>query len=156
MYGKKYIFIVYVSLHSIYISSFCYTNVITCARFCLKQTWWLGKAMAEMKCEHWAKKWNGSSCTELFFSVIVQSVRASDRNSVVMDVCVRACMRACMCVCVCVCGWVCGCVRACVHASVRGCVCVYKVFRWKNKNYISTLCFRIPLILSECWRFILI
>ena len=152
MYGKKYIFIVYVSLHSIYISSFCYTNVITCARFCLKQTWWLGKAMAEMKCEHWAKKWNGSSCTELFFSVIVQSVRASDRNSVVMDVCVRACMRACMCVCVWVGVWV----RACMRACVRACVRVYKVFRWKNKNYISTLCFGIPLILSECWRFILI
>ena len=128
MYGKKYLFIVYVSLHSIYISSFCYTNVITCARFCLKQTWWLGKTMAEMKCEHWTKKWNGSSCTELFFSVIVQSVRASERNSVVMDVCV----------CVCV------------------CVCVDKVFRWKNKNYISILCFDIPLILSECWRFTLI
>ena len=148
MYGKKYIFIVYVSLHSIYISSFCYTNVITCARFCLKQTWWLGKAMAEMKCEHWAKKWNGSSCTELFFSVIVQSVRASDRNSVVMDVCV--CMRACMCVCVCVC------LGACMRVCMRACVCVYKVFRWKNKNYISTLCFGIPLILSECWRFTLI
>ena len=116
MYGKKYIFIVYVSLHSIYISSFCYTNVITCARFCLKQTWWLGKAMAEMKCEHWAKKWNGSSCTELFFSVIVQSVRASDRNSVVMDVCV--CMRACMCVCVCVC------LGACMRVCVRAYVCI--------------------------------
>ena len=28
------------------------TNVITCARFCLKQMWRMMKAMAEMICEH--------------------------------------------------------------------------------------------------------
>ena len=27
-------------------------DVITCARFCLKQNWRLTKAIAEMKCEH--------------------------------------------------------------------------------------------------------
>ena len=46
-------------------------NVITCARFCLKQMWRLTKAIAKMKCEHWTKRWNWSSCTKLALSVYV-------------------------------------------------------------------------------------
>ena len=66
------------------------TNVITCARFRLKQMWRLTKAMAELKCEHWTKRWNWSSCTKLALreswthGLIAQSVRASERNLVVM------------------------------------------------------------------------
>ena len=65
-------------------------SVITCARFLLKQTWRLTKAIAEMKCEHWTERWNWSSCTRLALSVswtlslIAQSVRASKRDSVVV------------------------------------------------------------------------
>ena len=60
------------------------TNMITCARFCLKQMWQLAKAMVEMKHKHWAMKWNWSSCTKLTLSgrwthgLIAQSVRASE------------------------------------------------------------------------------
>ena len=45
----------------------------------------------EMKCEHWTKSWNWSGCAKLPLSVswtyglIVQSVRVSERNSVVVD-----------------------------------------------------------------------
>ena len=73
------------------------TNVIICARFRLKQMWRLTKAMVEMKHEHWAMRWNCSSCTKLALSanwthgLIAQSVRAnmslvraSERNSVVV------------------------------------------------------------------------
>ena len=35
--------------------SFCYTHVITCARYQLKQMWQLPKAIAEIKSKHWAK-----------------------------------------------------------------------------------------------------
>ena len=65
-------------------------NVITCARFCLKQMWRLTKAIAKMKCEHWTKRWNWSGCTKLALSaswthgLIAQSVRVSERNSVVV------------------------------------------------------------------------
>ena len=51
----------YVSIHSA-------TNVITCAWFSLKQMWWVTKAMVEMKCEHWTKRWNWSSGRKLVFS----------------------------------------------------------------------------------------
>ena len=37
------------------ISSFCYTHVITCARFWLLKVKGLTKAMAEMKTEYWTK-----------------------------------------------------------------------------------------------------
>ena len=45
------------SLTQIYIQR---ANVITCARFHLKQMWRLTKTIAEMKCEHWTKRWNWS------------------------------------------------------------------------------------------------
>ena len=100
MYIYIYIYIIYaisisISISKIlqwwipYVSIHSATNVITCARFSLKQMWRLTKAMTEMKCEHWAKKWNWSSCTKLALSaswthvLIAQSVRASERNSVV-------------------------------------------------------------------------
>ena len=73
-----------------YVSIDSNTNVITCARFRLKQMWRLTKAMAKMKWEHWNKRWNWSSCTKLALNVswthglIAQSVRASERNSVVV------------------------------------------------------------------------
>ena len=66
------------------------TKIITCVRFCLKQMWWLTKAMAKMKREHWTKRWNWSSCTKLALSaswthgLIDQLVRASEWNSVVV------------------------------------------------------------------------
>ena len=75
--------ILYVSIHSA-------TNVITCARLCLMQTWGLTKAKTEMKREHWTKRWNWSSCTKLALranwthGLIAQSVRAPERNSVVV------------------------------------------------------------------------
>ena len=46
--------------------------------------------MTKMKCEHWTKKWNWSSCTKLALSpssthvLIAQLVRGSERNSVVV------------------------------------------------------------------------
>ena len=52
---------------------------------------YMTKAMAEMKREHWTKRRNWSSCTKLALTVswthglIAQSVRASERNSVVVD-----------------------------------------------------------------------
>ena len=64
-------------------------NVINCARLC-KQMWWLKKAIAEMKCKHWTKRWNWSSCTNMALSaswthvLIAQSVRASEQNSVIV------------------------------------------------------------------------
>ena len=75
----------YVSIHSA-------TNVINCAKFRLKQIWRLTKAMAKVKCKHWTKRWNWSSCTKFGLSVswthglIVQSVKVSERkrNSVVV------------------------------------------------------------------------
>ena len=81
MYMHMYMYIISIN-HSA-------ANVITFARFCLKQMWWLTKAIAEMKCEHWTKTWNWSSCPKEALSarwthgLIVQSVRASERNSVV-------------------------------------------------------------------------
>ena len=66
------------------------TNVITCTRLRLKQMWRLTKTKTEMKCEHWAKRWNWSSCTKLApraswtHGLITQSVRVSKRNSVVV------------------------------------------------------------------------
>ena len=57
---------------------------------CLKQMWQLTKAIAEIKCEHWTKRWNWSSCTKLALraswthGLIVQSVRWSEWNSLVM------------------------------------------------------------------------
>ena len=65
-------------------------NMITCARLCLKQMWQLKKAIAEMKCKHWTKRWNCSSCTKMALSaswthvLIAQSVRASEQNSVIV------------------------------------------------------------------------
>ena len=73
----------YVSIHPA-------TNVIVCTRFRLKQMWWLTKAMTEIKCEHWTKRWNWSSCTKLALNatwthgLISQPVRASEWNSVVV------------------------------------------------------------------------
>ena len=73
-----------------YVSIHPSTNAITCARLCLKQMWRLTEAMAEMKCEYWTKRWNWSCCTKLALSaswtygLIDQSVRASERNSVVV------------------------------------------------------------------------
>ena len=64
--------------------------MVTSARFRPNQMWRLTKAMAEMKCEHWTKRWNCSSCTKLALctswthSLIAQSIRASKRNSVVV------------------------------------------------------------------------
>ena len=55
-----------------------------------KQMWRLTKAKTEMKREHWTKIWNWSSCTKLALraswthGLIAQSVRASERNSVVV------------------------------------------------------------------------
>ena len=52
--------------------------------------WWLTKANTEMKREHWAKRWNWSSCTKLALrasstqDLLAQSVRASERNWVVV------------------------------------------------------------------------
>ena len=66
-----------------YVSINSATNVITCAIFRLKKMWRPTKAMAEMKCEHWKKRWNWSSCTKLALSaswthgLIAQSFRAS-------------------------------------------------------------------------------
>ena len=66
------------------------TNVITCPRLRLKQMCQLTKAKTEMKREHWTKRWNWSSCTKLALraswthGLIAQSVRASERNSVVV------------------------------------------------------------------------
>ena len=39
-----------------YIYTYTTTNVITCARFQLKQMWRLTIAMTAMKCEHWRKR----------------------------------------------------------------------------------------------------
>ena len=64
-----------------YLLIYSATNVITCARFRLNQMWWLTKAMVEMKCEPWKKRWNWSSSTKLALStswthdLIAQSVR---------------------------------------------------------------------------------
>ena len=72
----------YVSIHSA-------TSVTTFARVRLMQMWWLTKTKTEMKREHWKKRWNWSICTKLALraswthDLIVQSVRASERNSVV-------------------------------------------------------------------------
>ena len=52
--------------------------------------WRLTKAMTEMKCEHWTKRWDWSSCTKLALSaswthgMVAQSIRVSERNSVVV------------------------------------------------------------------------
>ena len=76
-------------VNTIRINSFCY-NVITCARFHLKQMWRLMKAKTEMKREHWTKRPNWSSCTKLALraswthGLIAQSIRASEWNSVVV------------------------------------------------------------------------
>ena len=49
--------------------------------------WRLTKAMVEINCEHWAKRWIWSSCAKLALStiwihgLIAQSVRVSERNS---------------------------------------------------------------------------
>ena len=65
-------------------------NVITSGRFNLKQIWWLKKPRAKTKCEHWTKRWNWSNCTKLALSgswtdsLVPQSVRESERNSVVV------------------------------------------------------------------------
>ena len=65
-------------------------NSLPCKRFCLKQMWRLTKTIAKTKCEHWTKIWNWSSCTKLVLSrswthsLIAQSVRASEWNSVVV------------------------------------------------------------------------
>ena len=88
IYTCIYTWISYVN--TICISSFRYTRVITYARFRLIQMWWKTKAMAEMKREQWTKRWNWSSSKRLTVSVqwayglIAQSVRASERNSVVV------------------------------------------------------------------------
>ena len=64
--------------------------VITCARLRLKQIWWLLKAKTEMIHEHWTNRWNWRSCTKLSLGtswthgLIAQSVRASERDSVVL------------------------------------------------------------------------
>ena len=55
-------------VNTICICSFHYNHVITCAKFHLKQMWGLTKAMAEMKREHWTKRWNWSSYTKLALS----------------------------------------------------------------------------------------
>ena len=73
------------------INSFCYTHVITCTRFRLKQMWRLTGTMAEMKSELWTKRWNWSSCTKLALSaswthgLIAQPFRASEWNLVVQN-----------------------------------------------------------------------
>ena len=65
-------------------------KVITCVRFCLKQMWWLTKAIAEMKCKHWTKKWNWSSCTKLTLrsiwthGLMAHLVKVSEQNLVVV------------------------------------------------------------------------
>ena len=38
-------------MNTICINSFCYTHVITSTKIQWKQTWWLTKAIAEMKCD---------------------------------------------------------------------------------------------------------
>ena len=48
-----------------YVSIYPGTNVITCARFCLKQMWRLTKTIAKTKCEHWTEIWNCSSCVSI-------------------------------------------------------------------------------------------
>ena len=54
------------------------------------QMWRLTKSKTDMKCDHWTKKWNWSSCKKLALraswkhGLIAQSVTASERNSVVV------------------------------------------------------------------------
>ena len=75
-------------VNTLWISSFRCTLVTTCAGFCSKKNFWLTKSMAEMKREHWTKRWNWSGCKRLALSaswahvLIAQSVRDSKRNSV--------------------------------------------------------------------------
>ena len=40
-------------MNTICISSFCYTQVITCAKICIKRAWWLTKITTKLKCEPW-------------------------------------------------------------------------------------------------------
>ena len=76
-------------MNTICINSFRY-NLITCARLRLKAMWRLTKTKTKMKREHWTKRWNWSSCTNLALratwthGLIAQLVGASKRNSVVM------------------------------------------------------------------------
>ena len=64
--------------------------MITCAILGLKKMWRLTKAKTKMKREHWTKKWNSSNYTKgarkasWTHGLIAQSVRAAERNSVVV------------------------------------------------------------------------
>ena len=64
MYGYIYKYIILYWWIS-YVSIGFAINGITWARFCLKKMWRLTKGMTEMKHEHWTKRWNWNSCTNL-------------------------------------------------------------------------------------------
>ena len=56
----------------------------TRARFRFKQMWQLTKTMAEMKCKHWTKRWNWSSCTKVALTASWTHGLIAQRNSVVL------------------------------------------------------------------------
>ena len=47
------------TLHDIYIYIYIYIYIIHFVRFRLKQMWQVTKAMAEMKCDNWTKRFIG-------------------------------------------------------------------------------------------------